>query len=623
MEKASNSHDPSPFVACEARKACVTFRILFSLSSHLFFDTSMSVGIVQEQVASAITSALLEARKRGALQSTNFPEPVLDFPKREEWGDLSSNVAMSLAKEEKRPPLEVAQVIADQLRTSCPLLENVSVAPPGFLNFTLRPDCWFSVLEEIERTGDRYGHGTAGQGQRVLLEFVSANPTGPLHVGHGRGAALGEALARLLRAAGYAVDKEYYSNDAGRQMKLLADSVYARYLELHGREFSFPEDGYHGDYIKALAQALNREKGSEILTLASDAARRECGQWASEQLVRAIKDDLERFGVKFETWYSEASLFSAGKIEAALQDLEQRDLVFIRDEATWFRSSEFQDEKDRVVRKQDGDYTYLASDIAYHFDKLQRGYEWLINIWGADHHGYVPRMKAAVTAFGYGDDRLRVVLVQMVRLLRGGEKVEMSKRAGEFITLQDVVDEVGADAAKFFFLMRRSDTHLEFDLELAKKQSSDNPVYYVQYAHARLASLFRTARERGVPLLPVGDAPLAALVQPEELRLVKQLSSFPGLIDASAKALEPHRITFYLQELAGLLHVFYYKHRVLPPKIDGVKEDEADEDGEPGESVREDLSRELTMARLVLLKQVQTVIKNGLGVLGVSAPETM
>ena len=586
----------------------------------------MSAGIVQEQVASAITDALLQARQQGSLQSAHFPQPVVDFPKREEWGDLSSSVSMVIAKQEKQPPLEVANVIADRLRTSCAFLEKVSVAPPGFLNFTLRPDCWFSVLEEIERTGDRYGHGTMGQGQRVLLEFVSANPTGPLHMGHGRGAALGEALARLLRAAGYDVDKEYYINDAGRQMKLLADSVYARYLEIHGREFAFPEDGYHGDYIKVLAQAMDREKGARLLTLDPENARRECGQWASRELVRAIQEDLARFGVEFETWYSEASLFASGKIQAALNDLEQRDLVFTRDGATWFRSSRFQDEKDRVVCKQDGDYTYLASDIAYHFDKLRRGYEWLINIWGADHHGYVPRMQAVIKAFGHGDDCFRVVLVQMVRLLRGGEKVEMSKRAGEFVTLQDVVDEVGADAAKFFFLMRRSDTHLEFDLELAKKQSNENPVYYVQYAHARLASLFRTAQARGFRVSPVAEAPLSALVQPEEIRLIKQLSGFPGLLEASARALEPHRVTFYLLELAGLLHVFYYKHRVLPPRVDDVKDEDSggfDHDGEAGESVREDLSRELTMARLVLLKQVQTVLQNGLRLLGVSAPERM
>ncbi|MCY4612720.1 MAG: arginine--tRNA ligase [Nitrospira sp.] len=586
----------------------------------------MSAGIVQEQVASAITDALLQAQERGFLQSTHFPQPIVDFPKREEWGDLSSSVAMVIAKQEKRPPLEVAQMIADQLRTSCTFLEKISVAPPGFLNFSLQQDCWFPVLEEIERTGDLYGHSKIGQGQRVLLEFVSANPTGPLHMGHGRGAALGEALARLLRSAGYEVDKEYYINDAGRQMKLLADSVYARYLEMHGREYSFPEDGYHGDYIKALAQAMDRVKGMDLLALNPEDARRECGHWASRELVRAIQEDLAQFGVEFETWYSEASLFASGSIQAALNDLEQRDLVFTQDDATWFRSSRFQDEKDRVVCKQDGDYTYLASDIAYHFDKLRRGYGWLINIWGADHHGYVPRMQAVIKAFGYGDDCLRVVLVQMVRLLRGGNKVEMSKRAGEFITLQDVVDEVGADAAKFFFLMRRSDTHLEFDLELAKKQSNENPVYYVQYAHARLASLFRTAHERGIRVSPVGEAPLSALVQPEEIRLMKQLSGFPGLLEASAMALEPHRITFYLLELAGLLHVFYYKHRVLPPRVDDVKEEEADgpdHDGDASELVRDVLSRELTMARLVLLQQVQTVIKNGLGLLGVSAPERM
>ncbi len=584
----------------------------------------MSAGIIQEQVASAITDALLQVQQRGSLQSAHFPSPTVDFPKREEWGDLSSSVAMVIAKQEKRPPLEVAHAIADQLRTSCAFLEQVSVAPPGFLNLTLRPDCWFSVLEEIERTGDRYGYSTMGQGQRVLLEFVSANPTGPLHMGHGRGAALGEALARLLRAAGYAVDKEYYINDAGRQMKLLADSVYARYLERHGREYVFPQDGYHGDYITALAQSLDREKGAQLLTLDPDDARRECGRWASQELVRAIQDDLAQFGVEFETWYSEASLFASGKIQAALNDLEQRDLVFAKDGATWFRSSRFQDEKDRVLRKQDGDYTYLASDVAYHFDKLRRGYEWLINIWGADHHGYVPRMQAVIKAFGYDDRCLRVVLVQMVRLLRGGEKVEMSKRAGEFVTLQDVVDEVGADAAKFFFLTRRSDTHLDFDLELAKKQSNDNPVYYVQYAHARLASLFRTAQARGWQPSPVAEAPLSALVQPEEVRLIKQLSGFPGLLEASAQALEPHRITFYLLELAGLLHVFYYKHRVLPPGVDGVRDadpGDLDHDGEAG--ARADVSRELTLARLVLLKQVQTVIQNGLRLLGVSAPERM
>lgn len=586
----------------------------------------MSVGIVQEQLTSAITHALLQVQQRGLLHSQRFPQPSVDFPKREEWGDLSSSVAMVIAKQEQRSPLEVANVIADQLQTSSSLLEKVSVVPPGFLNFTLRSDCWFSVLAEIERMGDRYGHSDIGQGQRVLLEFVSANPTGPLHVGHGRGAALGEALARVLGAAGYAVDKEFYINDAGRQMKLLADSVYARYLEVHGGEVAFPEDGYQGDYVRELARIVTQEKKASLLTLDPEDAKRECGQLASQEILREMKGDLARFGVEFGTWYSEAALVSSGKLQAALSDLQQRDLVLTRDGATWFRSSQFQDEKDRVVCRQDGEYTYLASDIAYHFDKLRRGYDWLINIWGADHHGYVPRMQAAIQAFGYAKDRLRVVLTQMVRLLRNGKKVEMSKRAGEFVTLQDVLDEVGGDAATFFFLMRRSDTHLDFDLELAKKQSAENPVYYVQYAHARLASLFRNAEQRGLTVPPVSMAPLSALVQPEEIRLIKQISGFPGLLETSARTLEPHRLTFYLQELAGLLHVFYYKRRVLPPRLDSFQEEESrglDPSGESSEPVQEGLSKDVTTARLVLLKHVQTVIRNGLHLLGISAPEKM
>ena len=586
----------------------------------------MSVGIVQEQLTSAITHALVQVQQRGLLHSQRFPQPSVDFPKREEWGDLSSSVAMVIAKQEQRSPLEVANVIADQLQTSSSLLEKVSVVPPGFLNFTLRSDCWFSVLAEIERMGDRYGHSDIGQGQRVLLEFVSANPTGPLHVGHGRGAALGEALARVLGAAGYAVDKEFYINDAGRQMKLLADSVYARYLEVHGREGAFPEDGYQGDYVRELAWIVTQEKKASLLTLDPEDAKRECGRLASQEILREMKRDLARFGVEFETWYSEATLFSSGKLQAALSDLQRRDLVLTRDGATWFRSSQFQDEKDRVVCRQDGAYTYLASDIAYHFDKVRRGYDWLINIWGADHHGYVPRMQAAIQAFGYAKDRLRVVLTQMVRLLRNGKKVEMSKRAGEFVTLQDVLDEVGGDAATFFFLMRRSDTHLDFDLELAKKQSAENPVYYVQYAYARLASLFRNAEQRGVTVPPVSMAPLSALVQPEEIRLIKQISGFPGLLETSARTLEPHRLTFYLQELAGLLHVFYYKHRVFPPRRDRFQEEESrglDPSRESSEPGQEGLSKDVTIARLVLLTHVQTVIRNGLHLLGVSAPEKM
>ena len=581
----------------------------------------MSAGIVQEQVTSAIFQALLNAREQGLLTSESFPTPAVDFPKREEWGDLSSNVAMSLAKQERKSPKDVADLIVAQLKSSSKIFEQINIAPPGFLNFTLRRDCWYSVLSEIEEQGSYYGSSNIGQGQRVLLEFVSANPTGPLHMGHGRGAALGEALARLLRFAGYLVEREYYINDAGRQMKLLKASVYARYQELEGQKIEFPEDGYHGEYIIELAKNIRDHASSNI----SDFSREEVQALACQKLLEAIKHDLTQFGINFETWYSEASLFSSGKIQEALDDLEKRDLVFKEDGAVWFRSSKFKDEKDRVVQKQDGDYTYLASDIAYHYDKLARGFDWLINIWGADHHGYVPRMQGAVEAFGYPRERLQVVLVQMVSLLRGGKKVEMSKRAGEFVTLKEVADEVGDDAAKFFFLMRRADTHLEFDLELAKKQSSENPVYYVQYAHARLASLFRIAEERGLLVPTVSEVNLSLLIAPEEFRLIKHLSSFPGLVESCAQTLEPHRVSFYLQELAGLLHVFYYKHRVLPPKS-GDDKDEATEsgsDGEEAEAIRETVTSALTKARLVLLKQVKTVLNNGLTMLGVSALEKM
>ena len=585
----------------------------------------MSAGIVQEQVASAISEALGKAKEQGLLISKTFATPSVDFPKREEWGDLSSNVAMSIAKKEGKPPRAVADLIAKQLISSYPFFEKIDIAPPGFLNFTLRRDCWHSVLTEIETQGECYGYSTIGQGCRVLLEFVSANPTGPLHMGHGRGAALGEALARLLRAAGYSVEREYYINDAGRQMKLLAASVYARYAELEGQTIEFPEDGYHGAYIKELAQGIREQVGSNLLSLSSEEAQARCGQLAYEQLLDAIKHDLAEFGVTFETWYSEASLFTTGKIQDALTDLEKRNLVFKEDGALWFRSTKFKDEKDRVVCKQDGDYTYLASDIAYHYDKLTRGFDWLINIWGADHHGYVPRMQGVVEAFGYPKDRLQVVLVQMVSLLRGGQKVEMSKRSGEFVTLQEVADEVGADAAKFFFLMRRADTHLEFDLELAKKQSSENPVFYVQYAHARLASLLRIAQERGVTVPVVSDVDLSLLATPEEFRLIKHLSSFPGLIESCAQALEPHRISFYLQELAGLLHAFYYKHRVLPPKDGDARDDvvEPGPDEDEVEAIRETVIPAVTQARLALLQQVKTVLHNGLTLLGVSAPEKM
>jgi arginyl-tRNA synthetase len=590
--------------------------------------------LLQNQVTEAIAVALVQAKESGELNIATIPPLFVEPPKRPEWGDFSSNVAMTLASHVRQPPLKVAGLLAKGILAQfSDLFVRVDVAPPGFLNLTLHPIRWIQVLQAIQENGSSYGASSIGKGERILLEFVSANPTGPLHVGHGRGAALGQAIATLLEAVGFKVTREYYINDAGRQLQLLGRSVYARYREHWGESASFPEDGYHGDYITTVAESVARTHGRTLLDSPSDAAEILCAQSASQILLDRIKADLALFGVEFETWFSETSLHTEGLIQQALDELRQKGLLIREEGAWWFRSSQFGDEKDRVVQKQDGSYTYLASDIAYHRQKLERGFDTLINIWGADHHGYIPRMEATVQAFGYGKETLRIVLVQMVSLLRAGQKIEMSKRAGEFVTLREVLEEVGADAAKFFFLMRRADTHLDFDLELAKQQSSDNPVYYVQYAHARLASLFRVAHERQVSLPAVQDVDPTLLVHDEELGLIKTLSQYPFVVEGSAKALEPHRITFYLQELAAQLHAYYNKNRVLPPVDSGEKSGDAghrDESGANGKASEleqeppyECIPPALTAARLALLRQVQTVIGNGLTLLGVSAPEKM
>lgn len=574
----------------------------------------MTQGFVQEKVANALQGALSDAKAKGQLKIESWPTVTLDAPKRPEWGDLATTVAMALAASEKRAPHDIAQIIADNLSTRDQLFERVEIVRPGFLNLTVKPSVWLEVLREIEGRGSAYGTSASGVGKRVLVEYVSANPTGPLHVGHGRGAAVGQALARLLKAVGYDVVSEYYINDAGRQMKLLGASVSARVQELAGKPVTFPEDGYHGEYIREVAERIHQSEGAQLAGLAPAEAEQRCRDLAYHSLLQLIREDLAALGIEFESWFSEASLLASGAVERAFADLKQQDLLFENEGALWFRSSRFGDEKDRVVRKQDGECTYLASDIAYHRDKLQRGYDLLIDVWGADHHGYIPRMQAVMQAYGHPKERLQVVLVQLVKLLRGGEEVKMSKRSGEFITMREVLDEVGADAAKFFFLMRDSKTHLDFDLELAKQRSADNPVYYVQYAHARISSLWRVAAARGIVCPPAAEADLTVLTDPDELGLIRKLSAYPEILEASALAFEPHRLTYYLQQLASLLHTFYNKHRILPPAVDQ----------ETGETpVAEEVSPKTTAARLVLMRAVQQVIKNGLGVLGISAPEQM
>ncbi|MEK7222501.1 MAG: arginine--tRNA ligase [Nitrospirota bacterium] len=588
----------------------------------------MPVGVVREAVLSTLREVLEDARAAGDLKLTTLPVLVLDVPKKNTWGDLATTVAMNLSASERRAPGEIAEIIAGRLRLHPDVLERIDVAPPGYINLTIKRDLWFQVLAEIEAQGERYGRSTLGLGKRVLLEFVSANPTGPLHMGHGRGAALGGALANLLQATGYEVTTEYYINDAGRQMKLLAESVEACCRKLLGQpDVGFPEDGYRGAYVEELAQKLIAKAEAEKLDPVLSHLERLCMEEAYRLLLDEIKSDLQGFGLHFDTWFSERGLFETGAVDRALEVLKAKGHLFEQDGALWFRSTVFGDDKDRVVRKQDGEFTYLASDIAYHQDKLGRGYDLLINIWGADHHGYILRMQAAVEAFGYPKDRLKVILVQIVNLLRGGQRVTMSKRAGELITLREVVEEVGADAAKFIFLTRRADSQLDFDLELAKQQSAENPVYYVQYAHARVASLFRVAAERGIAVPSTGSVDWTVLNSPDDLDLIKSLSEYPALLEASAQAMEPHRLTYYLQDLAARLHAYYYKHRILPPVLERELDSQDHlkpvaleaEQGRKGET----LTPALTAARLCLFRSVQTVIRNGLGILGVAAPERM
>ena len=593
----------------------------------------MSKGIVHNKIEHLLNDAMRQAQEKGQLRLSSIPAITLDAPKRPEWGDLASTVAMSLASTEQRAPHDIAQIIVDNMAHREALLDRVDIVKPGFLNMTVKKSVWLEVLREIELQGASYGASRVGMGQRVLIEFVSANPTGPLHVGHGRGAAVGQALANLLESACYQVVREYYINDAGRQMRLLGASVYARLRQRQDPDVPFPEDGYQGGYIEAIAAELTATHASGLAGLPHEDAERRCQALAYHRMLEEIRADLLRFGIEFQSWFSEASLLQSGAVQRVIQELKARGLIVEQDGALWFRSSAYGDEKDRVVRKQDGDFTYLASDIAYHRDKLLRGYDRLINIWGADHHGYIPRMQGVVEAFGYPKDRLQVVLVQMVNLLRGGQKVEMSKRAGTFVTLRAVLDEVGADAAKFYFLMRRSDSHVDFDLDLAKRRSSENPVYYVQYAHARVSSIGRVAEARRIPVPTTAHAQLDLLQHPDELALIRKLSVYPSVVAGAVEHLEPHRITFYLQELAGLLHGYYFRHRILPPAAETDLEHEMPSidsgEGQPvGESAlsschREVLTPELTGARLVLMRQTQQVIRNGLTSLGISAPDRM
>jgi arginyl-tRNA synthetase len=554
---------------------------------------------MKERLRQYIRKALEDCYARGTLQSGLVPEIALEVPARAEHGDFSTNLAMVLARAEKSSPRKVAEVLVAALGQNPLAWSRVEIAGPGFVNFFLTNRYWFSVLDEVNRQERHYGRSRMGQGKKVQVEFVSANPTGPLHIGHGRGAATGDAVAALLEAAGYEVQREYYINDAGNQMDTLGRSLFLRYRELLGEEIDFPADCYQGVYIRDLAGEVCEQEGRRLLEISEEEAIRFFAAYGGEKIRDGIEDDLRIFGVRFDRWYSEQSLYDRGEVERGIALLGERDLTYEEDGAIWFRTTDFGDDKDRVLVRSNGATTYFASDIAYHKEKFDRGFDLVIDVWGADHHGYVPRMKAVLAGLGRNTDDLQVILVQLVNLLRGGVQVAMSTRSGEFVTLREVIDEVGRDACRFFFLMRRSDSQLDFDLELAKKQSTENPVYYVQYAHARVCSINRNAAEQGMAMPAIGEVDFDRLTLEDELALAKILSRYPETIEGAAGNFEPHRIVFYLQDLAARFHSYYNKGRVL---IDDA---------------------ETSRARLYLVNSVRVVLENALLLLGVSAPERM
>ena len=552
---------------------------------------------MKELLKQGIAEALEKAVKAGALPEGSYPQINLEVPPQKEFGDFASNIAMQSARVAHKAPKVIAQAIVDQMQYSW--LDRAEIAGAGFINFFLKHDVIYDTLKNILATGAAYGTVPCRQDDTVQVEYVSANPTGPLHVGHGRGAAYGSALVNLLRAAGYHVQAEYYINDAGNQMNNLAISVNARYLELLGKPSEIPENGYHGHDIIETAQAIIDQDGDTYLNMPEKERLEIFKDRAYAEKLKALKRDLAHFNVHYDNWFSERTLHPDA-VQAACKVLQERGKIYEKDGALWLKSTDYGDDKDRVVIRDNGVPTYLAADIAYHKNKYDRGFKSLINIWGADHHGYVARVKAAIAALGYDPSQLEVLLLQMVSLFRDGKPVKMSKRTGQAITLNELIEEVGTDAARYFFIMRSLDTQLDFDLDLAKSHSNENPVYYIQYAHARIYSIYRQAKEAGVNLdMDWSDVHWDTLKDDQELELIKKMAAFPEEIQRAARERAPHRIAHYVYELAGLFHTFYNHCRI-------IQED-----------------KELEKARLALVTAVRITIANSLAILGVSAPEKM
>ncbi len=558
---------------------------------------------VKEVLKQAVIEAYEKAVEAGDLMADGGGADQFNFsierPNEEAHGDFSTNLAMVAASAQKMPPGEIAEALGRQIGSEHPVIERVEIAGPGFLNLSIRRNFLLESLRAAVKEGEEFGGSDVGSGQRVQVEFVSANPTGPLHIGHGRGAAVGDSLSRILGKCGYHVEKEYYINDTGNQIETLGRSVYLRYQQAAGQEVEFPDEFYQGSYITELAGDIFEEDGAAHLQEDESAVVRSFGERAAESILEEIGNDLRNFNTEFDIWFSEQSLFDSQEVTKSLEALRSKDGAYEKEGALWLRSSDFGDDKDRVLVRKDGRPTYLASDVAYHGNKFQRGYDQVINIWGADHHGYIPRMKAVVQLLGRRPEDLKILLVQLVSLTRGGEPISMSTRQGQFVELSEVVREVGTDATRFFLLMRRSDSQLEFDMDLAKEQSSENPVFYVQYAHARVCSVMREAESQGLSIPDADEVDLGPLSLPEERSLIMELLRFPEVVEGAALNLEPHRLTHFLMEMAGIFHNYYKHHRFI-----------SDNDS-------------LTRARLFLIRFVGTVLRHALGLLGISAPIRM
>jgi len=552
--------------------------------------------MIKERIKELLDSYFGAGVEQGLWTAAAAGTYTVELPKLAAHGDFSTNIAMLIAGREKKNPRELASLFAEKMGAHADLFARVEIAGPGFINFFVRESVWQSVVEQVCAQGYEYGLSHAGRQKKVLVEFVSANPTGPLSIGHGRQAVLGDAIARLLEAAGYAVTREYYYNDAGRQMRVLGESTRARYMELLGLNAEFPEDGYQGEYIYDIARKLVAEKGDSLKDAEDIKPFKEK---AEQEIFANIAATLERLDIRFDSYYNEHSLYEKGLVDDVVARLRSKGLAYDQDGAVWFKTTEFGQEQDRVIIKSTGEPTYRLPDIAYHREKLKRGFDWLINIFGSDHIATVPDVLAGLRALGYDDSKVTVVIHQFVTLTREGKQVKMSTRKANFVTVDELFDEVGPDVIRFFFLMRKADSQLEFDLDLATRESQENPVFYVQYANARLSSIKKKAEERNISPKPLGEVSLAKLKLPEELNMLKALASYPELVESAALDLAPHRIIFFLMDLAGQFHSYYNSHLVISD------------------------DRELSQARLWLAEALRIVFHNGLRIVGLSAPETM